>query len=285
MTYKPSPRPTFDQPTHIPEDSVTHHLWGDSESGRVPDWCYVSSNKIHQLILGLAPGSAFRHSADYKTKFAADEVYHVLSGRLALANPETGEVQVAEPGESILFRRDTWHHGFNIGRDALRVLEFIAPPPSTGSCGEYAITQPDLDTRRYTQDVLLGNLGLERSCPDATMRVVRDSDLVWGLEGSRQQLLVGLIASTKHLTVAHGRILPGAESDSQTHRGDLALYQKSGTLHIRVPENDGDRSFLLKPGDGLYLPEDTPFFYYNTGDTPADFLFAVAPAYGSGYPA
>jgi len=88
MAYKPSPRPTFDAPSRIPADGVTHHLWGDTEAGRVPDWCYVSTEKIHQLILGLAPGKSFRHSEEYKTKFAADEVYHVLSGQLALANPE-----------------------------------------------------------------------------------------------------------------------------------------------------------------------------------------------------
>jgi mannose-6-phosphate isomerase-like protein (cupin superfamily) len=281
MSYKPSPRPTFDGPAHIPADAVTHHLWGDEASGRVPDWCYVSSGKIHQLILGLAPGQGFRHSSDYKTKFAADEVYHVLSGELALANPETGEVQVARPGESIFFRRDTWHHGFNVGTEALRVLEFIAPPPSAGSCGEYALTQPDLETRRYTQDHLLGELALDRPDRQASMRVIREHDLVWRLEGDRQQLLVGLIASSEHLTVAHARVLPGAETELRAHAGDVALYHRSGSLHIRVPENDGEKSFLLNPGDGFYLPEGTPYFYYNVGDQAADFTFAVAPDYAA----
>ncbi len=282
MAYKPSPRPTYDGPTHIPANAVTHHLWGDQTSGRVPDWCYVSTDKIHQLVLGLAPGQAFRHSPDYKTKFAADEVYHVLSGELALANPETGEVQVAKSGESIFFRRDTWHHGFNVGTEALRVLEFISPPPSTGSCGTYALTQQDLDERLYTRDSLVGTLGLDRAERSESMRVIRDRDLVWRLEGDRQQLLVGVIASTEYLTVAHGRVLPGVETETHPHGGDFALYHKSGTLHVRVPENDGDKSFLLKPGDGFYVPANTPFFFYNVDDRAADFVFAVAPDYASG---
>ena len=129
----PSPRPTFDKPTAIPFEQVTRHLWGDEASGQVLDWIYVSSGKIHQLVFGLAVGGRFRHSDAHRTIFAADEIYYVLSGTLGLANPETGEVQRVCAGEAAFFRRDTWHHGFNCGTDALRVLEFFAPPPSTGS--------------------------------------------------------------------------------------------------------------------------------------------------------
>lgn len=279
MAYQPSPRPTFDSATRIAADEVTHHLWGDQVSGRVPDWCYVSTDKIHQLILGLAPGRAFRHSQDYKTKFAADEVYHVLSGELALANPETGEVQLAGPGESIFFRRDTWHHGFNVGTDALRVLEFIAPPPNTGSGGQYALSQPDLDTRLYTRDHLIGKLGLDRPDRNDSMRVVRAHDLEWRLEGEDQQTMVGLIASTEHLTAGQGRILPGVESSPRSHRGDLSLYVRSGTVHVRVPEHETEKSFQLEPGDGFYAPEGTVYFFYNTGDTASEIVFAVAPDY------
>ena len=53
MAYKPSPRPSYDGPAHIPAASAIRHLWGDPISGQVPDWCYVSTDKIHQLVLGL----------------------------------------------------------------------------------------------------------------------------------------------------------------------------------------------------------------------------------------
>ena len=53
MAYKSSPRPTFDRPTHIPYAGVTRYLWGDEESGKVDDWIYVSSAKIHELVFGL----------------------------------------------------------------------------------------------------------------------------------------------------------------------------------------------------------------------------------------
>ena len=284
MAYKPSPRPNFDGPTHIPARSVTHHLWGDEVSGRVPDWCYVSTDKIHQLVLGLGPGQAFRHSPDYKTRFAADEVYYVLTGEMALANPETGEVRMAKAGEWVFFRRDTWHHGFNVGTEALRVLEVLAPPPSTGSCGTYALDKPDLEQRLYGQDELLGNLALDRPEHPQTMRVLREQDLVWRLEGERQQLAVGIVASTEQLTVGRCRVLPGTETDLWSHGGDVSLYHMSGLLHVRVPDNDGERSFQLEPGDGFFAPEGTEYFFYNVGDEAAEFMLAVAPDYLPGQP-
>ena len=130
MTYKPSPRPTFTEPTHLAYATVTRHLWGDPEAGEVADWIYVSSDKIHQLLFALAPGGLFRHSSEFRTIFAADEIYYVISGVMVIANPETGEVQRVNPGEAAFFRRDTWHHAFNYSRETLRVLEFFAPPPS-----------------------------------------------------------------------------------------------------------------------------------------------------------
>ena len=115
-----SPRPTFDKPTAIPYEQATRHVWGDAGSGQVLDWIYVSSSKIHQLVFALPTGGQFRHSDAHRTIFAADEVYYVLSGTLALANPESGEVQRVTAGEAAFFRRDTWHHGFNCGPEPLR---------------------------------------------------------------------------------------------------------------------------------------------------------------------
>ena len=100
MTYSPSPRPTFDGPTHIPYEAARRHLWGDKTAGEVADWIYVSSDQIHQLVFGLPAGAMFRHSEAHRTVFAADEIYYVLSGVLLMSNPETGEVQRALPSEA-----------------------------------------------------------------------------------------------------------------------------------------------------------------------------------------
>lgn len=281
MSYSPSPRPTFNGPAHIPFESATRHLWGDDISGYVADWIYVSSDKIHQLIFGVPPGGAFRHSDSFRTIFAADEVLYVLSGVMLLCNPETGEVHRVPPGQAAFFRRDTWHHAFNYSSEPLRVLELFAPPPSQGTSGAYARTQPNLKVARYVQDQWMKNFPLraDERADALTIRVLRERDVMWRLEGHAQQMLVGILAATEHLTVGQIELLPGRQSDIHTHAGDEGLYLLEGTLNVSVPENNGARWFELKPGDGFYIPEGVPHQYYNFTDRPAKFLFGVAPGY------
>ncbi len=277
----PSPRPTFDKPTAIPFELATRHLWGDAESGEVLDWIYVSSSKIHQLVFALPTGGRFQHSDTHRTIFAADELYYVLSGTLGLANPASGEVQRVCAGEAAFFRRDTWHHGFNCGTDALRVLEFFAPPPSTGSSSAYAKTKPNLSTFRYTQDQLLGHWPMERAKIEraASFTMVRDTDLLWRMEGREHPALVGLLVSTDELTVGKIHLLPGQVTDVETHGGDESLYVLDGVLTLSVAAADASPWHELKAGDGFYLPEGTRHQYRNTTDRPVTVLFGVAPQY------
>ena len=99
----------------------------------------------------------------FRTIFAADELLHVLEGVLVIADPETGEVQRAAAGQSVFFRRDTWHHAFALGPEPLRVLELFAPPPAAGASSAYARAQPYLATSRYADDELLGSLAAARA--------------------------------------------------------------------------------------------------------------------------
>ena len=281
MAYAPSPRPTFAEPTHIPYRSVTRHLWGDDDAGRVSDWIYVSSTDIHQLVFGLPPRGRFFHSDSFRTVFAADEVLYVLSGVMVISNPETGEVHRVEPGEAAFFRRDTWHHVVNHSSEELRVLEFFAPPPSQGTSGSYARTRPMLSEPRYIRDHLLGEWparAAEVRATDTITRVSR-SDRLWRLEGPDPQLLVGIVASTEHLTVGVVEVLPGVRGGVDRHAGEEALYVTSGRLNVHLPEAKGASWFELEVGDGFYLPADTPHQYYNWSDEPAEFVFGVAPRY------
>lgn len=289
MSYSPSPRAQYDGPTPLRYESVARHMWGDETAGNVADWIYVSNTKIHQIVFGLPVGGYFRHSDSYKTIFAADEIYFVLNSVLVLANPETGEVQRAKPGEAVFFRRDTWHHGFNYGMEPLRVLEFFAPPPLKGTSGAYARTKPNLTELKYSQDHLIGNynpLELARLGDGSTnqpfkptLKLLREDDVLWRLEGKESQVLVGILFSTEHLTVGRIDLLPGQNSEPQCHGGDESLYVIEGSLHIRLPGLDGPSWFELKPGDGFYIPEGVAHQYYNISDKPARLIFGVAPNY------
>ncbi len=283
MAYKSSPRPTFDGPTAIPYGRVTRHVWGDEASGLVDDWIYVSSDKIHQLVFGLPPGAGFRHSESFRTVFAADEVLVVLQGTMALANPEMGEVHLVRTGESAFFRRDTWHHAFAWGDEELRVLEFFAPPPSTGSSGKYAQTRPYVETPTYERADLVGRWPAARAEAEAwaTIRVLREADRLWSLDAGDPRVLTGLIASTDQLTAGSVRIAPGGRSQPVVHGGAAGMYVLSGRLNVLIddPEAEPPVWFELHPQDGFYLPEGARYRLFNMGGRPAEVLFGVAPRY------
>lgn len=272
MGYEPSPRPTFDGPTPIRAEDAVRHVWGDEESGFVQDWIYVSSQRIHAIVFGLAPGEAFRHSESFRTVFAADELFHVLRGTLVLANPETGEVVRAEPGESVFFRRDTWHHGFSYGADELRVLELFAPPPATGASGAYALTRTYLAESLYADDRLLGRSVGPAATP--SFRVLRPGEATWRLD---RGVLVGLLVSTEHLTVGTMRVPPGRSSETESHAGDELCYVTAGSLRVAA----GGVEATLSPGDAFYVPAGIPHEYAAGEAGIAEAIFGVAPAYAA----
>jgi quercetin dioxygenase-like cupin family protein len=270
-----SPRPVFDGPALIRRAEVTRHVWGDPAAGEVFDWIYASTEKVHMLVFGLPPGAGFRHSEDYRTIFAADELLHVLDGVLVIADPETGEVQRAGAGESVFFRRDTWHHAFALGPEPLRVLELFAPPPAAGASSAYAREQPYLEASRYADDALLGDWPGART-PEPRLRVLRPGDVLW-----RRDLgvLCGILISTEHLTVATLELGPGEVAAAHEHGGDEVVMALGGSLWVRVWHQGEVHVFELEPEDVCYLPEGSRHEYRNAGGTTARAICGIAPHY------
>ena len=274
-SYSPSPRPTFHGPALISAQTVTRHIWGDETSGEVADWIFASTDLIHCLVFGLAPGGSFTHSPEYRTVFGADEVLTVLSGTLVLANPEIGEVRRVEPGQSVTFGAATWHHAFAHGVDALRVLEFLAPPPSAGTTGAYARTRDYLERSSYADDELLGTWPRSGG-GSSTLSVVRDEDIVW-----RRDLgvLAGVLASTPQLTAMRLELNPGEISNVHSHGGDEVIYATHGMVHVRAWFEETGSVFELGPGDACFLPKGTAHLYANYGSAMARAVAGVAPTY------
>jgi quercetin dioxygenase-like cupin family protein len=276
-----SPRPTFPGPAVVHADAAVRHVWGDAQAGRVTDHIYVSSAGIHQLVFTLPPGAWFRHSLDNRTVFGADETYTVLEGVLLLANPETGEVHRLEAGETAFFRKDTWHHGLAEGPGPARVLEHMSPPPAAGTSQAYARGRPYLDpaAARYTQDRWLGRwpLAAAEAAAAFTMRVVRAADVLWRLEGRAQGAVVGLLASTEHLTAGQLRLPAGGDTGERRHGGDLGLYLRDGAIEAEAPP--GTPLGRLAPGDGLFVPAGVAYRLRNPGAVVAEASFGVGGAY------
>lgn len=283
MAYKSSPRPVFTGPTAIPYRSVTRHVWGDAEAGFVDDWIYISTDKIHQLVFGLPPGAGFRHSESFRTVFAADEVLTVLQGTMVIANPENGEVHLVHTGESVFFQKDTWHHAYAWGSEELRVLEYFAPPPSTGTSGKYAQTKPYVASWTYERRELIHNWprAQAEAAAKAKIRVLREADKLWTLDPTDPRVLTGITASTDQLTAGCVRLQPGAQGQTQSHPGATGLYITAGRVNILIDDPDMDPPvwFELHPGDGFYIPPATRYRAFNMGGAPAEYLFGTAPLY------
>ena len=271
--YTPSPRPTYDAPALARRSEIKHHVWGDQQSGLVGDWLYASTDKIHVIEFGMAPGCWFKHSPAFRTVFAADEVLHVLQGAMLACNPQTGEIVECVAGESVFFRKDTWHHVRAQGAEPLRVLEFFAPPPSQGTSGHYAMKQPYLDTPVYRRDELLGKY-LGAAAPTTLHRIgPRERSL--RLEG---EIAVGLIVSTEHLTVAELTVLPGAAGERTSHGGDAMLVGLSGELMVRTHWKSQSSTFALGPRDAVFIPQSGQYEVLSFSG-PATALLGVAPKY------
>lgn len=282
MAYKPSPRPVFDGPTPIPYSKVTRYLWGDDAAGRIDDWIYVSTDKIHQLVFGMPPGQGFRHSESFRTVFGADEILTVLMGTLVIANPETGEVHLVNTGESVFFQKDTWHHAFAWGAEECRVLEYFAPPPSTGSSGKYAASRPYVADFKYERSELIGKWPAERASAEARakIRVIRETDWLWSMDRGDPRVLTGIMASTDQLTAGAVRLSPGGRSDERVHGGALGLYVTKGRVNILIDDPEASPVwFELHPQDGYYVPPGTRYRAFNMGSEAAEYLFGVAPLY------
>jgi uncharacterized cupin superfamily protein len=206
--------------------------WGTKETGYVPDLIYMSDDTLHVIEFSLADGGRFVHSLEKRTVFGADEVFHTLEGTLLLSNPETGEVHPVPEHHSAFFRRNTWHHGF-AHRGDTRVLEFMSPPPAAGTTQAYARTRPYLSKWRYSETEWQGKWPMEREERRTTITVVGPKDRLWSLGDDRGLLLLGLVASTEHLTVYTGNLDGDVWTHPTSYDGTAALFVTQGSASIR----------------------------------------------------
>ena len=270
MTYKPSPKPDFHEPTHIVYNQIETYMWGDEEAGKVKDWIYISNESLHQIIFGLEPGNNFKHSDQYRTIFGADELLYVLSGVLIINNPETGETHKILPGESVFFQKDTWHHAFNYSEEYLQVLEFFSPPPITGTSGAYAREKKLLKNIKYKRDKYL--YPSETFKNENSFKIIRTKDYIWSLEGDKQETLIGTLVKTQNLDVKIINLKPLQETNIFNFKKNTSYLSLSNNLEIFF---DDKKKFLLSEKDGLYLPSNYSFKIKNLNNFDAKIIFCI----------
>ena len=270
MTYKPSPKPNFHEPTHIDYKKMETYMWGDDEAGKVKDWIYVSNKSLHQIIFGLEPGGSFKHSDQYRTIFGADELLYVLSGVLIINNPETGETHKILPGESVFFKKDTWHHAFNYSEEYLQVLEFFSPPPITGTSGAYAKEKKLLKNLKYKRDNY--SYPSENFKNENAFKIIRSSNYIWSLEGKNKQSLIATLVKTINLDVKIINLQSLQESDIFKFKNHTTYLSLTDNLEVNL---DNHKKFILNKKDGLYLPHDTSFKLKNLNNFEANIILCI----------
>lgn len=284
-----TPRPTYDRaPVFIRNSEARHHVWGDKQAGAVSDRVFLSTDSLHVLEYQLAPGNEFRHSPMNPTAFAADVVYIVLEGQLVITNPATGEVLPLATGEAVLFRRDTWHHGFNPSPvESLRVLEFLSPPPSRGTASDYAQKQEYLETSSYCDDRWATKWPLEREAQRAarTLHPLTEKDYLWSFAADSVDHLVGTLADTEYLTVKRGTVNPGNAEDFRAVDDESALYCTRGRLWVDICDEAGTTFTVgtLDVGDVAYLPAGCRVRMLVRDSNPAEYFLGAGPLMPEGW--
>lgn len=252
-----TPRPTYQGPKIIRYQDAAHHVWGDEQSGAVFDRVFLSTMDLHCLEFQLAPGAKFRHSPTNPTVFAGDVTYSVVEGELILANPQTGEVLSLKVGQTGLFHRDTWHHGFNPSpSQPTRVVEFFSPPPARGTASGYAQKQPLLESVSYQDrrwNERWPSAALEHAAA-RTLFLLDSSNALWSFAQDKVSHLKGTLVDTPFLRVDMGRVQAGhLEEFSAVYRESM-LIVTDGELSVDI-DNAGEYNVAtLTPGDAAYLP-------------------------------
>ena len=202
----------------------------------------------------------------------------MVEGCVALADPQTGSVARVAAGEAVFFGPDTWHHAFNFGPGPARILEYFAPPPATGTSGAYAQQQPLLPVSRYADDSELGTIipGQARPAEAPRLAVVRPDDYHWRLDGDRDRVLTGIIASTPQLTAGRCEVRGPRWSGWISHRGDAGGYVLSGGLALWLAGR-GRGWDELAPGDGFFIPANEQYQVRSLSAGAATYLVGYAP--------
>lgn len=247
-------------------------VWGDDTCGFVPDLMHASSAQMDLLGFRLPPGGSYLSSQTNRAMYRTEVGMYVLQGQFTVQIPTTGEVRVVEEGELFLLPRLVFHFGYNFSERELRVIEAIPNipplPPEERYKGDFPNPGLGLDA------AALRDFPYSRSDAQSVIEVIGKSTAQNVVLGTTHKLLVRVLASCTHVSVAVFDLLAGHRSDTFRCDKDATLYVERGHLHVRVAAEDlWDE---LNPEDAFFLPAGTEWQVFNGSDETAAVHFALA---------
>ena len=232
------------------------------------------------MVFGLAPGGRFLHSPEFRTVFGADEVFTVLRGRMILANPETGEVQLVEAGREHRVRprhvaprlrprvRGAARARAVRAATVDRIVGSVRRTPSVPRVGARtpttasSATGPAVAARAGGGPTLRLDRPTSDSLPDAGRRADRHA------------------VEHDQLTVANVSLSPGGrqlDPAARRRRGDLRARGTSCTSGRG--SQDETYVFELRPDEACFLPAGSVHEYRNYAGSTATAMLGVAPKF------
>ena len=262
----------------------------------------VSTDQLHCGMLEMGPGATW-HFVD---EHLGDEIYFVLSGNLPELECHTGDCVETNPGEMLYIPHGCKHKGYNFSDEGLRLFWAIAPdmwPPETDTTfqnekirqyknGEDTYNLSEVDEKEAglrkafkltMRDVnQMGNFPLPG--PEARKQpiyyyVMSEKNCITTFHGLKHPMRLRIFISNDYMDAGEYCLPPGGVgsrvSEVNSHDGDAVFYGLKGKTTVFLP-NDPGFSYIVKSGDMMYIPENTPYQFINYGTEAAVGYFVNA---------
>lgn len=287
-----------DQPMRIGHEQFGYFTYPDIEYLSQSDLncLFVSTDKLTMGYFELQAGGQF----DPPDHHPGDECYYIVEGQLTETNYNSGQACTLNPEDVLLIPYGAAHGGHNFSNHKMKAIFALAPnmvKPGTQSfpidlAGKVRVLKDEQekdfthydaeeDTKYLGTIDRIGNWpvndGKLRVMPKY-LRVSRPNDRMDIVVGKKNPYLMRFAFSTKFMHFGE-LILPrgghGSRiSDPESHKGQTAIYVKSGALCFIIQETR--ETFKIYPGEVMYIPENTVYQMMNYEDEAARAVFAIS---------
>jgi mannose-6-phosphate isomerase-like protein (cupin superfamily) len=217
----------------------------------------------------MPPGGFFTMSERNRPVYDADGALYVLEGQYTIHMPETGEIRVAEEGETILLRGPHWHFGYNFSDRELRLVETIAPLPSPERVRDL---KPPTDVK-HGDLTELADFPRTRGASTANMDVVGLHEASNLLLGNQNPALLRVMASNKRLSFGIMDLAAGRRTDAISWNKDASIYVQSGHVHVRI-DAEGEWQ-EIGSDDVFFIPYGMTWQLFNHRGAPSRMLMSL----------
>ena len=287
-----------DQPMRIGREQVGYFTYPDIEYLGSSDLntLFISTDKLTLGYYELAPGCQF----DPPDHHPGDECYYILEGQLTETNCNSGQACTLNPDDVLLIPHGASHGGHNFSQKKMKAVFALSPnmvKPGdqtfpTDLAGKVRVLkgEQEKDFNHYEAVEDKKYIGtIDRighwPVPDEELReepkylrVSRPNDRLDIVNGVEHPYLMRFAFSTKYMNFGQIILPAGGHgtriSDPESHKGQTALYVRSGCLAVIITETR--ETFKILPDEVMYIPENCEYQMMNYETEPVDIVFAIS---------